>query len=95
MKFVLLLISLAMAYEGERCMEVWNDGGVIKCKSCKYNYHMNYTNNQCYSCSEYYSHCVECEGEYDRMICSKCSDGYALNNGECVSLLVNFEYSCY
>ena len=58
-------------------MKVTNDR-IIQCKEGFYNH-----DNICYKCNESFSKCKEC----DNMTCSKCIDGYILNEQkQCVSL---------
>ena len=60
-----------------------NENGT--CKKCQNNNEGNYCLNKEFGCIyiPYLSKCLECDNLYDIFYCTKCLDGYTLNNGIC------------
>jgi len=79
----LILNENGLCFDYEHCEEKNEDG---TCKKCQNNISRNYCLNKEFGCVDIFikENCLECDNLYDFYYCTKCIDGYILNNGNCL-----------
>ena len=79
----LLLDENGLCIDYEHCLEKNEDG---TCKKCQDNKEGTYCLNKYFGCVNisYKNNCLECDNLFYFLYCTKCIDGYTLNNGNCL-----------